>query len=183
MNPQTGEVLAMVSLPDLRRQPLCPRDQHKPTTSSWSTNPDKPLLNHAIQAHYPPGSTYKLVAGTGGLADSKITATTKIATKGYLTIGATKFYDWNRRGFGPCDIYCGFGHSSDTYFFQVGRHARHRSARLLGQPVRVRRADRDRPARRGVRDRPDQPVEAGRLGADLPRRDLPGRASARATTS
>ena len=37
-------------------------------------NKDKPLLNHAIQAHYAPGSTYKLVTGTGALADRKITA-------------------------------------------------------------------------------------------------------------
>ena len=59
------------------------------------------------------------MTGTGALADGKVTATTRIATKGYLTLGATKFYDWNRRGFGPCDIYCGFGHSSDTYFFTL----------------------------------------------------------------
>jgi len=82
-------------------------------------NRDKPLLNHATQAHYPPGSTYKLVAGTGVLADKKITSKTKVQTKGYLTLGSTRFYDWNHRGFGACDIYCGFGHSSDTFFFQM----------------------------------------------------------------
>ena len=44
------------------------------------------------------------------------------------------------------------------------------------QPVRLRRADRDRSARRGRRDRPDEPVEAGHARrADLPRRGLPGR--------
>ena len=48
-----------------------------------------------------------------------------------------------------------------------GRHARDRPARLLGEAVRVRRADRHRPARRGLRDRPDQPVEAGRLRAPI----------------
>ncbi len=57
--------------------------------------------------------------GTGVLADKKITDRTKVQTRGYLTLGGTRFYDWNRRGFGPCDIYCGFGHSSDTFFFQM----------------------------------------------------------------
>ena len=40
-------------------------------------------------------------------------------TRPYLTLGSTKFYEWNRRGWGPCDLLCGFGHSSDTYFFQL----------------------------------------------------------------
>ncbi len=118
MNPQTGEVLALVSLPTYDNN-LFARGISNKDFEKLVKNPDKPLLNHAVQAHYPPGSTYKLVTGTGGLADKEITATTQIATKGYLTLGTTKFYDWNRRGFGPCDIYCGFGHSSDTYFFTV----------------------------------------------------------------
>ena len=118
MNPQTGEVLAMVSLPTYDNN-LFARGISNTDFGRLLNDPDKPLLNHAVQAHYPPGSTYKLVAGTGGLADHKISATTKIETKAYLSLGATRFYDWNRQGFGPCDIYCGFGHSSDTYFFQV----------------------------------------------------------------
>ncbi len=118
MNPQTGEVLAMVSLPTYDNN-LFARGISNVDYGRLINDPDKPLLNHAVQAHYPPGSTYKLVTGTGGLADRKISATTKIATKAYLTLGKTRFYDWNRRGFGACDIYCGFGHSSDTYFFQV----------------------------------------------------------------
>src|SRR4029079_7332631 len=42
-----------------------------------------------------------------------------IRTRGYLTLGGTRFYDWNHAGFGLCNINCGFGHSSDTFFFQV----------------------------------------------------------------
>jgi len=118
MNPQTGEVLALVSLPSYDNN-IFARGISNADYAKLLKNPDKPLLNHAIQAHYPPGSTYKLVAGTGVLADKKITSKTKVQTKGYLTLGSTKFYDWNHRGFGACDIYCGFGHSSDTFFFQM----------------------------------------------------------------
>jgi penicillin-binding protein 2 len=118
MNPQTGEVLALVSLPTYDNN-LFARGISNTDYEGLIQDPDKPLLNHAIQAHYPPGSTYKLVTGTGGLADRKINAGTELITQPYLTIGDTKFYDWNRRGFGACNIYCGFGHSSDTYFFQV----------------------------------------------------------------
>lgn len=118
MNPQTGEILALVSLPTYDDN-LFARGISNADYQKLIDDPDKPLLNHATQAHYPPGSTYKLVAATGGLADKKITANTQLLTRGYLTLGTTRFYDWNRRGFGPCDIYCGFGHSSDTFFFQV----------------------------------------------------------------
>jgi penicillin-binding protein 2 len=119
MNPQTGEVLAMVSLPTYDNNQFA-RGISKKAFSKLVKNKDLPLLNHAVQAHYPPGSTYKLVAGTGGLADRKITASTLIHTKGFLTIGSTRYYDWNQQGFGLCNIYCGFGHSSDTFFFTVG---------------------------------------------------------------
>jgi penicillin-binding protein 2 len=118
MNPQTGEILAMVSLPTYDNN-LFSRGISAKDFQKLLDNEDKPLLNHATQAHYAPGSTYKLVAGTGGLADKKISSSTRVTTKGYLTLGGTKFYEWNRRGWGPCDIYCGFGHSSDTFFYQV----------------------------------------------------------------
>jgi penicillin-binding protein 2 len=118
MNPQTGEIVALVSLPTYDNN-LFARGISAADYQALVEDPDQPLLNHATQAHYPPGSTYKLVAGTGGLADRKISASTQLATKSYLTLGSTRFYDWNRRGFGACNIYCGFGHSSDTYFFQV----------------------------------------------------------------
>jgi penicillin-binding protein 2 len=118
MNPQDGEVLALVSLPTYDNNQFS-RGISLAEYQKLLNNPDKPLLNHAIQAHYPPGSTYKLVAGTGVLADKRITDKTRIQTRGYLTLGGTRFYDWNHRGFGACTIYCGFGHSSDTFFFQM----------------------------------------------------------------
>lgn len=118
MNPQTGEVLALVSLPSYDNN-LFARGISTKDFGRLINDRNKPLTNHAVQAHYPPGSTYKLVAGTGGLQDKKITAQTRLQTRGYLTLSGTRFYDWNRRGFGACNLKCGFGHSSDTYFFQV----------------------------------------------------------------
>src|SRR3954454_20566499 len=118
MNPQTGEVLALVSLPSYDNN-LFARGISNKAFRALVNNPDKPLTNHAVQAHYPPGSTFKLVAGTGGLQDRKITPQTRLQTRGFLTLGGTRFYDWNHQGFGLCNINCGFAHSSDTFFFQV----------------------------------------------------------------
>jgi penicillin-binding protein 2 len=118
MNPQTGEILAMVSLPTYDDNLFA----HGISTADYQAllkNKNQPLTNHAISENFPPGSTYKLVTGAGALEDGKITKTTKIQTRPYLTIGNTKFYDWNHLGFGSCTIMCGFAHSSDTFFYQV----------------------------------------------------------------
>ncbi|RLT37337.1 MAG: penicillin-binding protein 2 [Chloroflexi bacterium] len=118
MNPQTGEILALVSLPAYDNNAFA-KGISNTDFQALLEDPDKPLTNHAVQAHYPPGSTYKLVTGTGGLADGEINATTQLLTRPYLTLGSTKFYEWNRRGWGLCNLDCGFGHSSDTFFYQV----------------------------------------------------------------
>ena len=118
MNPQTGEVLAMVSLPTYDDNAFAKGISSK-DFAKLANNKDKPLLNHAVQAHYPPGSTYKLVTGSGALADGKITATSRVTTRAFLTLGSTRFWEWNRRGWGPIPIKLGFAHSSDTFFYQL----------------------------------------------------------------
>lgn len=118
MNPQTGEILAMVSLPTYDNNAFA-RGIGAKDYAKLLNDKNEPLLNHAVQAHYPPGSTYKLVAGTGAIADGKVTARTRVLTRPYLLLGRTRFWEWNRRGWGPCNMMCGFGHSSDTYFFQL----------------------------------------------------------------
>jgi penicillin-binding protein 2 len=118
MNPQTGEILAMVSLPtyddNLFSRGISAKDYAK-----LLNDKNKPLINHAVQAHYPPGSTYKLVAGSGALADRKISPTSRVVTRPYLLLGRTKFWEWNHRGWGAITIKDGFAHSSDTFFFQL----------------------------------------------------------------
>jgi len=118
MNPQTGEILAMVSLPTYDDNQFAQGISSK-QYQALLDNKYKPLLNHAISEQYPPGSTYKLVTGSAGLADHKITPTTLIKTAGFLKLGTATFHDWRPQGFGLCNLYCGFGNSSDTYFYQV----------------------------------------------------------------
>ena len=137
MNPQTGEVLAMVSLPTYDNNDFA-RGISNSDYAKLLKNKDKPLTNHAVQAHYPPGSTYKMVTATGVLAEKEITPSTRVMTRPFLTLGGTRFYEWNRRGWGACNIFCGFGHSSDTFFFQMaGKLGADRLAKYATR-VRVR---------------------------------------------
>src|SRR5208282_6264006 len=65
MDPRTGEILAMVSAPSYDPNDFAvhvSRDE-------WNklvTDPDKPLLNKAIQAQLAPGSTFKIIMSVAG---------------------------------------------------------------------------------------------------------------------
>ncbi|MHB8673835.1 MAG: penicillin-binding protein 2 [Candidatus Limnocylindrales bacterium] len=117
-NPQTGEILAMVSEPTYDNNAFATGISSKAYQALLNA-PDQPLLNHAIAEQFPPGSTYKLVTGTGALADRKITPTETLHTASYIMIGNTKFWDWHSGGFGDISLQDGFAFSSDTFFYQV----------------------------------------------------------------
>ena len=120
MNPQTGEILAMVSLPTYDNNKFAEGISRK-DFQALLRNPAKPLLNHAINEQFPPGSTYKLVTGLGVLGDQKLGPTELVQTHPYIQIGPDRFWDWNHSGFGRLDIRSGFAHSSDTFFYQMAQ--------------------------------------------------------------
>jgi penicillin-binding protein 2 len=122
MNPQTGEILAMVSLPAYDNN-LFARGISADEYNVYLTDPDRPLRNHAVADIYPPGSTYKLVTGIAAMEEGVTTASRKWPTYGcYQIPGAPTgecLFDWNRQGFGPLDMVQAFAKSSDTYYYQM----------------------------------------------------------------
>jgi penicillin-binding protein 2 len=125
MNPQTGEILAMVSLPAYDNNAFAsgiPDELYQ----SYLADPNLPLRNHAIADIYPPGSTFKLVTGLAALQEGVTTPTRRWQTYGcYQIPGAPVgdcLSDWNRRGFGPLNMVEAFARSSDTFFYQMAVH-------------------------------------------------------------
>ncbi|MEO7117927.1 MAG: penicillin-binding protein 2 [Candidatus Limnocylindrales bacterium] len=120
MDPQTGEILAMSSMPTYDNN-LFASGISNVDYQELVSDPARPLLNFAINENYAPGSTFKLVTGSGALADGVLTPSTLIETRPYLTLGQNneKFWDWNRQGFGTINIIDGFAESSDTFFYQL----------------------------------------------------------------
>lgn len=129
MNPQTGEILAMVSLPtfdnNMFSRGISPRE-----LSLLSEDPWTPLVNHAIAGLYPPGSTYKIVPAAGALQERTITPETTFFDEGILYLPnqfepdnldlAQPFYCWLRTGHGEVNLISGLAFSCDVYFYQVG---------------------------------------------------------------
>lgn len=118
MNPQNGEILAMVSLPAYDNNEFA-KGISSARYRRLARDSHRPLVNLAISEQLPPGSTYKLVTGIGALQDRRITPQTRLRTRRFITVAGTKMFDWHLTGWGPINIYGGFAHSSDTFFYQV----------------------------------------------------------------
>ena len=81
MNPQTGEILAMVSRPAFNPNLFAGGISNK----DWKVlneNPNNPMDNKVISGEYPPGSTFKIVTGTAALELGKVTPEEKILDTG-----------------------------------------------------------------------------------------------------
>ena len=118
MNPQNGEILAMVSIPGYDNnwfvQGITPQQM-----GQLNADDRRPLVNKAIGDIYPPGSTFKLVTGLSALSEGTANRNTIVnVTSNVLNVGGWNFYDW--RAHGTLDFVNGFAHSSDIYFYTLG---------------------------------------------------------------
>ena len=145
-------------------------------------DPDKPMLNVAINEQYPPGSTYKLVTGAGALADGKISR----APGSRPSLSSRSANGSTGSGTGRAGAHSTSSVASATPATPSStarRPAQHRSLGLLGAPVRLRQADRHRSARRGHRAScPPTSGSAARSTRATSPESCTRRASARATT-
>jgi len=126
MNPQNGEILAMVSLPTYDGNGFASGISAE-EFERYLDDPNLPLRNHAISDIYPPGSTYKLVTSIAALEEGITTAEQLWPTYACFQIpGAPDgecLFDWNRQGFGPLAIVDAFAESSDTFYYQLAIEA------------------------------------------------------------
>lgn len=75
IEPKTGEILAMISSPSYDPNLMVGRVRSK-NYSLLLKDPVKPLFNRAMQAYYPPGSTFKLTNALAALQEGIITPNT-----------------------------------------------------------------------------------------------------------
>lgn len=77
MDPRTGEVLALVSLPSYDNN-LFARGITAAEYRALIEDKRRPLLNHAISGLYPPASTFKIVTAAGALQEGVIDERTRL---------------------------------------------------------------------------------------------------------
>lgn len=115
MDPNTGEVLAMASVPDFTPSYFVPSID--PTAwDNYRKNEAHPLVNKAIN-NFTPGSTFKLPTAVAA-AMSGYGATSEYCP-GYVSYGDTKIHCWKRTGHGQLDLEESIQRSCNCYFMRV----------------------------------------------------------------
>jgi penicillin-binding protein 2 len=124
MNPQTGEVLSLISLPSYDPN-IFTKASESAARKDIVTSGLKPLFNRAISGSYSPGSTIKPLVGIAALTESVISPGRTIFSPGYLDIPnpynpgkTTRYLDWRYQG--DVDMSSAIAQSSDVYFYEVG---------------------------------------------------------------
>ncbi len=119
LDPMTGEVLAMTSVPSYDPNQFA-TGIDATLWSKLSTDPQTPLMNRVIQGQYAPGSVFKIVMAVAGLEERVITPATTVYCPGYLSIYNTVFRCGRATGHGVVDLQEALTHSCNVYFYQLG---------------------------------------------------------------
>src|SRR5271167_559785 len=141
MDPHTGEILAMVSRPTFD-----PNDfAVKISRDEWDkliNDPDKPLLNKAIQAQLAPGSTFKILMATAGWQEG-IAQTLDVHCSGSAMFYGRRFGCWVKSGHGDVSLPKAIYQSCDVFFYTlaeklgIDRIAKYATAFGLGQKTGI----------------------------------------------
>ena len=117
INPQNGEILAMVSIPGYDNN-MFARGITTQEMAALNGDDRHPLVNKAIGDRYPAGSTFKMVTGLSALSEGTATRDTVInVSASSFSVSGTSFFDW--RAHGSLNFVTGFAHSSDIYFYTL----------------------------------------------------------------
>ncbi len=123
MDPNNGEIFALASAPTFDPNLFSQRITTKAGRAEYQkllTDPDKPLINRAIQGRYPPGSTWKPLMATAGLQQGAISIdSSDLVCGGGITIG-NKFTRCMGGNHGSPNVHFAIEHSCDGYFYRLG---------------------------------------------------------------
>jgi len=120
INPQNGEILAMLSRPSFDTTEF----SRGIPTDVWTkliNNENHPLRDKTIQDHYAPGSTFKIVTALAGLTEGVIDENTTFHCGGSYKVGNHLFHCHKKGGHGNVNIISAITQSCDVYFYHVAQ--------------------------------------------------------------
>ena len=120
VQPQTGEVLAMVSRPAFDPNRFTARISRE-EWDSLVRDPGHPLQNRAIQSSFSPGSIFKLVMALGGLEKGVVGLETSVYCSGQINLYGHSFRCWKKNGHGRVTLRESLRQSCNIYFYLLGQ--------------------------------------------------------------
>lgn len=120
MQPQTGAILAFTSTPTYDPNPFV----NGIDTESYRAlleNPDKPLINRALNGQYAPGSTIKAFLGLAARELPDFDDSNPLMCSGSFSLPGSRhvFRDWKKRGHGEMRLHDAIVQSCDVYFYNL----------------------------------------------------------------
>ena len=123
-DPNNGEIIAIVSFPGYDNN-LFVGGISADEYSSLLNNERNPLLNRAIAAQMPPGSTFKTIVAVGALDAGAITKNTVyVSRRGYTFSSGAPFQDYRNMAYGALNLIDAIAVSSNIYFCELIRNWR-----------------------------------------------------------
>jgi peptidoglycan glycosyltransferase len=113
LDPRTGEILAIASVPSFDPERIDADFQ------SIRSNSQSPLLDRALQGLYPPGSTFKVFVAAAALAAGVVTMDSTFEDTGGLPVGNFVVHDDEGEATGSQDLTGAFALSSNVDFAQI----------------------------------------------------------------
>ncbi len=114
INPENGEVLALMSFPSFDGNNI----------GDYLTDTNEPLFNRAVSGLYAPGSTIKPIHAVIALSEGVVSPTDQILSTGFIEIPnpynpdlPSRFVDWRAHGW--VDLRKALAVSSNVYFYVV----------------------------------------------------------------
>ncbi|MDB6050170.1 MAG: penA 1 [Pseudomonas sp.] len=120
LDPETGEVLAMVSKPSFDPNLFVTGISFK-EYAALRDSVDRPLFNRVLRGLYAPGSTIKPEVAIAGLDSGVVTPQARVFDPGYFQLPDYdhKYRNWNHSGDGWVDMDAAIMRSNDTYFYTL----------------------------------------------------------------
>ena len=118
MDPNSGEILAMVSFPDYDLKSFTGPIPVK-LWNAWNSDDNKPMMNRSIQGLYPPGSVLKLVIASYALDNNIISKDWTVDCKGIYDFYGETYSCWNKEGHGPTNLIESIRHSCNINYFEL----------------------------------------------------------------
>ncbi|WP_321417338.1 penicillin-binding protein 2 [uncultured Desulfobacter sp.] len=119
LDPSNGDVLVMASSPSFDQNDFIGGISNK----KWQLlrdDPGRPMNNKAIQAEYPPASTYKTITALAGLEEKVIDRNSTFFCPGFYKFGNRRYHCWNKYGHGNLNVVDAIAQSCDVFFYQTG---------------------------------------------------------------